>query len=163
MSVRVSYKAEISVVETLETNIDGLDAGDKTITHNAFNSKEDLGASSSVPVTKVASWIETLTGGADDVAFDALPGVNGATIDGTGLRVQTIKIKNQVGNSVITIAPKAAENNYDLLGAAFTFKLLGGQEITLFGNELAPEVGAGDCITITGTSSDDVEIIVVMG
>ena len=165
MSVRVNYKAEINVVETLETNIDGLDVGDKMITHNAFNSVQDLGPSSTVPVTKVASWIETLTGGADEIDFCALPGVNGATVVGTGLRVQAIKIKNQVGNAVITIAPKASTDNYDLLGASFLFKLLSGQEITFFGNELAPEVGSGtlNVITITGTSSDDVEIIVVMG
>jgi len=163
MSVRVNYSVQCSVVETLETGIDGLDIGDKAVTHNAFNSKENLGSASTVPVTKVASWTEVLSGGADDVQFDSLTGVNGATVDGTGLRVQVIKIKNKAGNDVITIAPKAATDDYLLLGAAFTFKLLAGQEFTFFGNELAPEAGAGDAITITGTSSDEVEIIVVMG
>lgn len=162
MSVEANYKVECHVVETFETSIAGLDPGDKKVTHSVFNSQARLNADTAVPATKVASFEVTMTGAAVDVQFDSLTGVNGVAVDGTGLKVQIIKIRN-AGAVAMTIAPKAATDNYDLLGASFTLILLAGQEITFYGNEATPEIGAGEAITITGTSADKAEVIVVMG
>jgi len=162
MSVNLSYQSKVSVTETLEANAGAL--SDAVVKHTEYNTVQALTASTTPPVTKVASFEADLTAGSGSIDLTALTGTNGATVDGTGLKVQAIKFKAKSANAnPLTIAVGAA-NGYELLGANFEVALQADQEITVYGNDATPDVGAAAKIfDLTGTGSQGLEVIVVLG
>lgn len=164
MSVKVNYKVECNIVETLETNIDGLAAGDKSVTHDAFNTQKSLDDSSTPAVTKVADFKFEIAGG--DAAIDLQSvtggGVNGVAVVMDTLKVQVFRVRNPVGNAAVTIDGGTAP--YNLMGASWQVILLAGQEMTFYGNEATPDVaiGAKD-IQFVGGSGEFVDVLIIAG
>ena len=163
MSVTVNHSVIINVAEILESNTESMTAANRTVTHSNFNhATAVLTSATTPPVTKVAAWKQALAAGAATVDLTALTGTNGASVDGTGLKVQILKVKNLGANS-LTLTFGAA-NPYNLLGAAFVIVLLTGQEITVYGNDATPDIAAGaKDIDLAGTLIETSEWIVVMG
>jgi len=162
MSVNVNSSMACTVAEVLEANPHSAVAGQRTVTHTAFNSSHALSASTTPPVTKVAAFKAALVAGAKTIDLTALVGTNGATVDGTGLKVQVIKVKN-LGTNPLTIAV-GATNGYDLAGGAFSAQLKAGMELMLFGNDQTPDVASGEkTLDLTGTGTEESEWIVVLG
>ena len=158
----LQYQAKVTVTEILAANAGSL--SDKTVKHSAYDSAQTFDADSDVPVTKVAAFEADLAAGSGSIDLTALTGTNGATVDGTGLKVQAIKLIAKADNAnPLTIAVGAA-NGYELLGANFEVALSAGQEVTIFGNEAAPEIGgAAKAFDLTGTGEQGLYVIVVMG
>jgi NAD/NADP transhydrogenase alpha subunit len=162
MSVSVNYAANVTVQETLETNPDSSSASQRVVTHSLFNSSHALNGSSTPPATKVAAFKLALVAGAGAIDLTALVGTNGAVVDGTGLKVQAIKVKN-VGANALTIT-KGATNGYALAGASMNISLLQNQEVTLYGNDATPDVASGvRILDLAGTLVQESQWIIVLG
>lgn len=163
MSVTADWALKVNVVETLSTDIDA--APSPNINHTGFSTRGTFTASSDVPVTVVsADGIALVTGG-HTIDLSALPGTNGATVNGNGLKVQLFKFKN-TGSAVMTLTEGAA-NGYRLMGTAAGWEIavFAGQEILLNLNELAPNVvtDTDDEIDIAGTAVETFEVMIVLG
>lgn len=162
MTVAVTYASTVTVVETLGDTY--LGSGAKSVTHNGLNSAETLNAGSTVPATKVASFEKAMSGGAGTIDFRALIGTNAGAVDGNGLKIQLIKLRNKSTNAnAITIVP-GASNGLNLFGAAFSVTLSPGQEITAYLKDQGTDIDATHkTIDISGTLAQVLEVIVVMG
>src|SRR5688500_16341472 len=103
MAVQLNLTMNCTVIETLETNIDGIPSGQaRNITHSAFNFSPGAKDASSTPsVTKVSSDTIALVAGAKTVDLTALPLVNGATLDATGLKIVAILFSNAAASTGI--------------------------------------------------------------
>lgn len=164
MSVAVSYESTITTVETITTNVPAASTSDKTITHNGYNSSSSLTSVTTPPVTVCAYFSKALSTGAATIDLTALTGTNGATVDGTGLKVQCWKFKNPATNANTITVTFGASNPYLLGGAAFKWILSPGQEIQGYGNDATPDVGSGaKTIDLAGTGSQTLECSIVMG
>lgn len=162
MSVSLTYAAVVTARETLETSVAAATAGNRVVIHNQYNSSATLDANTTPPVTKVAAFSQALTAGAATIDLTALTGTNGASVDGTGLKVQVFKIKNKGANNLTV--KFGASNPYNLLGASWTLILAQNQEITVYGNDATPDIASGaKNIDLSGTTTQTSEVVIVMG
>lgn len=162
MSVSLAYRADMTATETLTTNAAAL--SDATLVHSGYNTTKTLNASSTPPATKVASFAQAMTVGAATIDLTDLLGSNGAAVDGSGLRVQAIKLRNKSTNANPITVAKGASNGYDGLGADFSVTLAVGAEITILPNDAGSDIGAANCeLDVSGTGSQVLECIIVMG
>jgi hypothetical protein len=164
MSVTVTYKAQVTAVETIEANAGDLSAADKTITHSGYNTSLTLTATTTPPVTKNSSFALTIASSAGSINLAALPGANNATFDATGLKMQILRLKAAGTNAAAITISKGAANGYAFSGVDGKLTLSPGQEITLFGNDLTPDVAAGArLLDLTGTDADVLDVQIVLG
>jgi len=162
MSVAVTYQSKCTVRETIEANDASL--GDPVVTHNGFDTVDALNAASTPPATKVAAFEALLTDGSGSIDLAALVGTNGAVVDGTGLKVQVLKLKAKSTNANVITIDVGETNGYALLGAAFSVALLAGQEVLIYGNEATPDVASGaKVLDLVGTGVQGLDVIVVLG
>ncbi len=153
---------QVTVTEILAGNVVNL--SDKTVKHSTLNLSKTLDAGTTPPVTKVASFLMTLDPTTHTLDLTSIPGTNGATVDGTGLKVQAIAFVATATNANKIAVTYGGANPYNLLGTTFTFELLAGQELVLYGNDATPDIAAGaKNILFTGTGVQTMSIIVVMG
>ena len=164
MSVSLAYLAQMTVTETLGNNTDSSAALKRVVTHDLFNTTATLNGATTPPATIVAAWKQLLTAGAATIDLTAMVGTNGATINGTGLKVQALKVKALAANANAITVATGASNGYGLAGAATSVTLAAGQEFMFYGNELTPDIAAGaKTIDLSGTGTQGVEIIIVCG
>ena len=161
-SVAVTYAATCTVVETLPTNTGSAADALRKVTHAQYDETATLNAGSTPPATLVAEFLQALTVGAATVDLRALVGTNGAVIDGNGLKVQVLRVKN-LGANVLTLA-EGGSNGYAIFGASGQVDIPPGGHIQMFFNDSSPDIGAGDKeIDLTGTGSQTSEWTIVMG
>lgn len=162
MSVEVTYAATATVVETLPTNTGSASDARRKVTHDAYNETASLTSATTPPVTQVAEFLLTLTAGAATVDLRALVGTNGAIVDGNGLKVQILRVKN-LGANILTIVP-GASNGIDLLGAASSIAIQPGGHAMFYFNDASPDIAAADkTLDCTGTASQTSEWSIIMG
>ncbi len=160
MSVTARLSMKINATEVLATSIDSV--GTPTVLHNNFDYVETINAGTTVPATKVSEQVVALIAGAKTIDLTALVGVNGGVVNGTGLKVQAIKIKN-LGANLMTIT-FGASNPYNLMGADFKITLQPGQRFMFTGNDATPDVGSGaKNIDVAGTLVQTFQLEVVLG
>ena len=164
MSVNVAYQAKVAVTETLESNVPATPTGSRSVVHSAWDSTKTLKNDSSPPATKVAAFEQALTAGEATIDLTALAGTNGATVVGSGLRVQVLRVKAPATNgNPITIA-KGASNGYDGLGASFSHTLVPGGEALFFLNDAGGDIGGSNkTLDLDGTGSQVLQVEVVLG
>jgi hypothetical protein len=162
MAITAYYDLKLTVQEAL-TIVDA-SGDDAKITHNLFNASGFLDADTTPPATKATSFELTLTSGAATIDLTALPSVYNATVDGTGLRVQLVKLKAPATNgNAVTIVP-GASNGYNLFGATSKITLQPGEQVEFLGIDLQPEIGnSAKTIDISGTGSQKLDVQLVMG
>lgn len=162
MSVDVNYSSKITTTEVLATNM--TEANDATVRFNGMDTTATLNASSTPAVTKAAFFAQALTGGAATVDLTALTGANGATVDGSGLRVQLLKAQNPSTNTgAITIAI-GASNGYDGFGAAFSVAVDPGAEILIRTDDAGSDIGATKKnLDLSGTGTEALTLGIIMG
>lgn len=170
MSVSASVSATVAmtltVVETLGTNNVDATASNSTITHNGFNVSTSLSGTSSPAITKTASFSQQLTAGAATIDFTTLTGTNGASVTGNGLRIIAIILTAASGNAGNTItAVTGASNGLPIFGA-------NGREVINKGATVMKYDPSGlgtaidsthKTVDLTGTGTDTLNVIVVMG
>ncbi len=164
MSVELTYAATVTVVETLEDNVPAATGANRKVRHDQFNGSAGLTASTTPPVTKVAAFEKALSAGVATIDLTNLTGTNGATVDGTGLKVQVLKIKNKATNANPITIKTGLTDGYELGGANFEAQISPGQELTFYGNDATPDIGATTKnLDLSGTLSQAAEVILVMG
>lgn len=167
MAVTVNYKASSTVVETLaSSDAPASSAANRKVIHDGYNTTKALSGSTTVPVTKMAAFSQALTAGAATIDLTSLNGTGGNTVDGTGLKLQILRVRAPTTNSNPLTLTKGASNGYglDSGGSAWTKVLDPGQEMLFYGNNLAPDIAGGvKNIDLSGTGVESVEVMIVMG
>ena len=158
-----SVELKTSVQQTFDTAA-GPAAGTPKVTHANWDFKHSLNATSTPPLTKHAVEQKALAGGAGTIDLTATKGFNGEAVDGTGLKVQALKLRNPSTNAnSISIEPGAA-NGYDFCGADFKITLEPGTEVLIFCLDTAPDVAIADCqIDLAGTGAQVLDFEALMG
>lgn len=157
MAVNVSYTFGMTVLETLETGIAGV--SNPKLSFTAYNEAGTLNASSSPPATKHAQFLLTLSGGAATINLASLTGANG-TVDGTGLRVQLLRIKN-LGANAMTFS-EGASNGIAL--SCLPLVVAPGGIAQIYLADASPDIASGDrTIDVAGTLAQTAEVSIVMG
>ena len=157
----LTYAATLRAVETLTGNTDGIVASSRQVTWSAFDESASYTAATAPPVTKVAAKLAALTAGALTVDLTALAGwgANGTTVDGTGLKVQFLRVKN-LGANTMTFAT-GASNGYNFGGPVPVHP---GGMVLIAGNDALPDVAAGaKNIDVTGTGAQTAEVTLILG
>ncbi len=163
MTVSITPQMTMTASETLDpASNEG--ATTPIVTQAAFNlSGPAMSANTTPRVDKASYKSHTLTAGAKTIDLTALQGVNDVAIDATGLKLQTIIIKNPVGNNPMTIG-EGAVNGYPIFGAANDLTVPGGCTMTMIFNDQLVDVGATDlAIDIVGTGTESVDIGICLG
>jgi hypothetical protein len=164
MSVELTYAATVNAVETLEDNVPAATAPNRKVRHDQYNGAASLSGSTTPPVTRVAAFEKALSAGAATIDLTSLLGTNGATVDGTGLKVQVLKIKNKTANANPITVKVGLTDGYQLAGANFEAQISPGQEFLFYGNDATPDIGAtARTLDLAGTGSQAAEVIIVMG
>jgi hypothetical protein len=133
----------------------------RTLTQANFNKASvTLGAGTVPPVTCGALFQK----GTGSIDLTALPGTNGLAVDGTGLRVQLMRIRNPATNAnAITIAIGSA-TGYDGFGATFFASLDPGAEMTFLTSDAGSNIsGSIKLLDVVATASQKLDVEIVMG
>lgn len=164
-TLSVTYASSITVVETFTG--DYIDSRDATVTISGLSETGTLTAATSVPVTKQSSGRVALSGGTGSLDFTALPGLTPEEIvDGTGLKVQWVKVRNLSTNANSITVAKGASNGLGInaAGTTFSIPISPGQSVLIFGDDAGPDISAGACVwDVTGTLVQELEFHVVLG
>jgi len=162
MSVTATISSVCTIAETLANNTDSAPAATRVVTHSSFNESASLSAGTTPPATTCACFVKALAAGGATVDLTGLTGTNGVSVNGTGLKVQYLRVKN-LGANTLTVDCGDA-NGYDLAGATFSFTLAQDQWFEIYGNDATPDIGAVDCeIDLVGTTTQTSEWTIVMG
>lgn len=165
MSIAVTVTTQVKVVETFEGVF--VNPADRTATFDGLSETTALSGASAVPATKHAEGELALVAGAATLDLTNLPGVTAEeTVDGTGLKVQVLKLRSKNTNANKLTVGKGATNGYGLNaeGDAWSRPLSPGQRDTFEGDDAAPDIDATHrTIDVTGTGTDVLEYAIVMG
>jgi len=137
----------------------------RTVTQAGFNAAQrTLKSDTSPPVTCGALFQQALAAGVATIDLTALDGFNDKVVNGTGLRVQLLRVRNPATNANPISIAKGAANGYDGLGAAFGVTLAPGAEVTILTNDAGSDIGSGNkTLDLTGTGSQALDVEIVMG
>jgi hypothetical protein len=164
MSIQATIAAAITIIDT--------DAGfgvgaDNTRTYDAYNKLEVLNAGSTPPVSKYSCAQVAMSGGTGSVDLRALADRNGGTsIDGNGLKVQSVLFYNPATNANSITVSEGGTNGHPLCGASFTFTLQPGQGHLIFnyGVSVGTTIATADKTwDLAGTGSQALDVVVAMG
>lgn len=165
MSLTVTRTNLVRVVETLTGTF--VSPSDATVTYDGMSTSQTLTGSTTIPVTKHSEDEVTMSSGSGSINLVALPGKSAdQTVDGTGLKVQKMILKNKTGNANSITVAKGASNGYGVnaAGTTWTVSLSPGQQITFDLEDAAPDIASGArLIDITGTGSQILQFTIVMG
>lgn len=167
MSVTCLFRSTLTLTEVLPVNTGSATAAKRTVTHENYNISKDLNSGTTPPVTLQASFLLTLTEGAAEIDLRTLVGTNGAVVDGNGLKVQLVRIKN-LGANLMTFY-EGATNGHNAFSVD-SGEGVGGQAVQPGGSITIESNDNGDDISDTtktwdvlGTSAQTAEITIVMG
>lgn len=171
MSVNVTEKSQIQTIETLESGVPAADQ--PQITSSGYDTKRTLTANSTPPATNAIYMSKALTAGAATIDLTSLPGPGGTTVDGTGKKVQSIRIVNGTtggdgsiaagSNASVNVAP-GASNGYALFGASKDVDIPAGACLHMQFNENLADISSGaKTIDLAGTGTNAFEITIILG
>ena len=159
MAIALTYAAKLEAVETIDVNADSFISLKNVVTHSAFDENKTLASGTGQPVTKIAAFIATLVAGTLTIDLTALVGTNAAIVNGTGLRLQFLRIKN-LGANDMTIAQ--GSTNPVVIGAGLLIKS-GGCLMVDYNEALADISASVKNLLLTGTLVQTAEITIIMG
>jgi len=161
MTVSVAVTLSVKTTETLTSNVPAASARGNAITHDGFDTTLALNASSTPPATVCAYFTKALSSGTATIDLTALTGTQG-TVDGTGLKVQSLIFKNAAANQV-TIS-KGATNGYSIFGASGSVVVPAGSTLAMtFADTLADISSTVKTLDLAGTGSQSFSVGIVMG
>lgn len=166
MSVAGTITLKISTVETLETNVVATAAAYRKVTHDQYLVSQAFPSTSApvLPATKCAYFSKAMSAGAGTIDLAALTGTNGATVVGTGLKVQAFSFKNPTTNTGAITIEAGASNGYDIFGASGLVVLPVGAMVAMYVPEGTADIAGGDKdIDISGTTTETLECAFILG
>lgn len=160
MSVTANLNLLINVEETFNTDA----LINQVLTHAGYNlTGVVLGSETTPSVTKVSAQDYALVSGSKTIDLTALLGVNDASQDCTGLKLQLMLFINSAGNADMIISGEGA-NGYSL-GAARTIK--GGSlacRDVMYAPEALGDVGSSaKHLVVTGTGTQAFKLLLLLG
>jgi len=167
MSVKsVQVQSYLSVTEVLENAPEAGTA--TTVTSNEWNQGQtNLTSATTPPVTKhVAEEVDPGGSGAATTTIDltSFTDIEGETQDGTGLKVQVLRVRTPSTNTGdVTIGPALA-NPYQLFGTGNSVELPPNSEMLLrLTDELADVSATVKNVLISASGSDTAYVQMVLG
>lgn len=165
MSVSADFDLLCSVTETLTGPF--VDPANPTVGFNGLNTSGVLNAGSTVPATKHAADVCTMSDGTGSINLAALPGKTAEeTVVGTGLKVQILILRAKATNANPITVAKGASNGYGLNAANGTWSetLDPGQVRAFYLKDSAPDIASDKRVwDVTGTGAQGLEYQIVMG
>lgn len=165
MSLAVQITSRVSVVETLEGEL--INPANATVTSDQLTEDLNLTSSTTPPVEKHGGGELVLSSGSGSIDLTAIPGLtDDETVDGTGLKLQYLKLRNKSTNANLLTITKGASNGYglDSAGGSWTVVLDPGQSVLFSLDDAAPDVASGaKTIDVSGTGSQVLEYHAVLG
>lgn len=158
VTLTANLAARLGLVRSLDAT-EVPSAGAHTTPHNEFDFTKALTASSTPPLSK--SYLDMLTGD-QNLDLTALADPELGTVDGTGLKVQAILVKNISGSADLTISDAAA-NPYSLNSTADIVVEYGGSLLLFFNDQLADIAAGAKGIDFTITAGQSFELGILMG
>ncbi len=163
MSVSVTYAATCTIVETLPGNSGSAPDATRKVTHTNYNETASLTSLTTPPVTTQASFLATLSSGTLTIDLRTLNGTNGAVVDGNGLKVQVVRVKNLGANS-LTIKSGASTGHTGIFTATTGQIVNPGGHIQIYTNDNGDDIDATHKFwDLTGTSAQTSEWTIVLG
>lgn len=123
--------------------------------YDAFDETVKLTGSTDPPATK--KYVATLSGN-QSLDLTALDDPEEGTVDGTGLKVQMIRVRNPSSTNPVDVDDGSA-NPYALNNGAAVRIPPGGKWMAYFADQLADIAAGAKAIDITATDSYTVEIV----
>ena len=163
MSVSVTWAQTLTVVETLPNNTGSAPDATRKITHTDYNEGGTLSATTTPVATTCAHFLLTLTAGAATIDLTALTGTNGVSVNGTGMKIQSVRIKN-LGANQMTIKVGAANGHTGVFAATNGHPLNSGGVAQIHTNASGDSIdGTHKNWDITGTGAQTSEWSIVLG
>lgn len=160
----LSYRTILTAKESEAEVADDVSQPATIITHDQFNTTINLSDTTQPPVSKISSQILQLSSGGAVLDLTNLPGLNGTTLDGTGLKIRAVKFKGMVGMQPFTIAHFGFGQAYDIFGANFSVVVNADQEVVFYGGDTSPVIdGTHKNISVSGTGSDTIQVEIILG
>lgn len=168
MAVSAVIRSHLTVTETVETGTPFATDAKAKVVHDQLNTSLSLSATTTPPITKVSTQQITISGGGGTIDLTSLPGTNGATVVGTGLKVQAIKFAcpgGTDGNTDPVVIEPGASNPYSLGGSTWAGdELEPGDEITRTYRDTLADVASGaKTIDYSGTNGDVLNVMILLG
>jgi hypothetical protein len=164
MSLQLIYAATAKAKETLEANVPAAPAGTRLVTHSSWDTAKTLKVDSSPPVRLWAAAQVALAAGTKTLDLTALLGTNELITDGTGLRVQVLRLRNPSTNANPISIAKGAANGYDGLGADFKVTLAPGAEHLILTNDAGSDIsGTNKNLDMVGTGVQALDVGIALG
>jgi len=162
-AVSVTYASTITIAETLPNNTGSAADASRIVTHNQYNESGTYTAATTPPVTLQASFLQALSAGAATIDLRALTGTNGASVDGNGLKVQMVRVKN-LGANALTVKSGASNGHTGFFTATTGTIIPPGAHMQLFTNDNGDDIDATHKTwDLTGTGAQTSEWTIVMG
>ncbi len=162
MSVSVNYAAQVTTVETLPGNSGSAPDATRKVTHTEYNEAATLNSGTTPPVTLHAAFLATLSSGLLTIDLRTLTGTNAAVVDGNGLKVQIVRVKN-LGANDLTIK-KGASTGHNLFTATTGQVVAPGAVLMIVTNDNYDDIDATHKFwDLTGTSAQTSEWTIEMG
>lgn len=160
-----SVNAAVKSVLSCKTTLNDAQLGDAINIVDQVNGSRELTSSSTPAITKIAYGTITLSNGAATLDLAATTGVNGETVDLSGLKVQAFAFKAGSSNTSDITVSVGATNGLNLDGSAgFSMNFQAGDFGMWSGNETSQDVGASDkTIDFAGTGSETIDFCMVAG
>lgn len=166
MSVQVSYRTNLTVLETLSSNVPG--ATDPTITHDAFNTSLSLNADAAIrrslyPInaTKCAIFEHQGNG---TINLKSLSGTNGALVNANTLHLICYKLRCPDTNIMSIEVGEGATNGFPIFGAGKSIEMMPGQEMQFFYSDASPQITTSDRnIDVQAEGGDVLQCMFVFG
>lgn len=165
-TVGLTYHLILSAVHTITGQfISGSD--DTLTTAVSGEGSSTYTASTTVPVTKVASGTKALSSGTATLDLTALPGITAdETITFSGLKVQFVFLRNLSTNANKISITKGASNGYCFDAGETTQTIILDPGACCFFRipDSAPDVGSGKkTLDLAGTGAQVLEYILIAG
>lgn len=162
-TLSATVAATCTVTEILD-NTPFATSAHKQVIHDMLNQSLTLTTGGSVPITVIAAFNQALTVGAATIDFTSLTGTNGATVSGSGLKLQVaIFLAKSTNANALKIA-NGTSNGYNGWGSDFAVTLDAAQWVMLYGKDLEADVdGTHKTLTLSGTGSQSVDVLLLFG
>lgn len=152
----------LTVTEILDSTPFALD-GRKTVIHDTLNFSE-TNSTTGVTTSVVAASNHALTSGTATIDLTAMLGTNGATVSGSGLKLQYMIARATSTNANPIKIKNGASNGYGGWGSDFAVSLKANQRFMIDGRDLENDVdGTHKTLDLSGTGSQSIDIIMVFG
>lgn len=161
MSVQAVYTSALSAIETVADAF--ASSGRKSVSFDGLNTSLTLDSTTTPAVSKQATFEKALVAGAGTIDLRALPGLNGAAVDGNGLKARVLKLTAKSTNAGVMTLTTGASNGHPLLGTGFSLTLAAGDEVLLLRNAGTTIDATHKTIDIAGTGTDALDCEIVLG